>query len=92
MTVSRIENRVIASLIIVLIFFAAAGIRTPDMFLTDEEVRSYQCDTDSVAATGHPFTLQSGPVSIHLLPSIKEANSLSSIFLNRYYRGPPGWF
>ena len=89
---SRKYYRIIALLCTLLIFVAAAKIRAAEIFPPEEELRMCQCDTNAIAAVGHPFLLQNYATASYLSPPGRKVHKQLSSTSSLTYRGPPALF
>ena len=89
---SRKYTWTIALLCTLLVLFAATRIRAAEVSRPDEELRIGQCDTDSVAAVGHPFVLQNYNRASYLLPQGRQVRKQLPSTFSPTYRGPPALF
>lgn len=89
---SRKYYRIIALLCTLLVFVAAAKIRAAEVSRPEEELQMCQCDTDVIAAAGHPFVLQNYAMVSYLSPPGREVRKQLSSTSSLTYRGPPVLF
>ena len=89
---SRKYYRIIALLCTLLVFVAAAKIRAAEISCPEEELRMCQCDTDAIAAVGHPFVLQNYATASYLSPPGREVRKQLFSTSSLTYRGPPALF
>jgi hypothetical protein len=89
---SRKYYRIIALLCTLLVFVAAAKIRAAEISCPEEELRMGQCDTNAIAAVGHPFVLQNYATASYLSPPGREVRKQLSPTSSLTYRGPPALF
>jgi len=89
---SRTYYRIIVLLCTLLVLCAASKTRAVEIPRPDEELRTVQCDADTIAAVSRPFILQSYATASYLSPLAREVHKHTSFAFSLTYRGPPALF